>query len=239
MKNNKNNRNRQQYVTIKPQLALSKTYCVYVDWTTEEIARPYYIGKGNSRRVNHISRNDQHTNIRNKYGFTRTVVFETNDENEALLMEVDVIKRFNTFEGWGANLTPGGETSPMKNPETAMKVSTSKKGHVTSKETRAKIGAAVRKHFMENPESRAKCNKSGRKASCETRAKMRQSAKNRKPISETTRERIRQAALNRTTQGFTGKNHSSSAKNLMSEIAREVWKERHDVGWMMLDIDEQ
>jgi len=85
---------------------------IYVDYTTEEVPRPFYVGKGTERRLKILKRNKLHTEISTKYGFDRRVVFETDDEQEAFKKECDLIVEHNTFiydGGWGANFTLGGE----------------------------------------------------------------------------------------------------------------------------------
>lgn len=85
---------------------------VYVDWTTEETPRPFYVGKGTERRLRIVTRNKLHSAIMTKYGFDRRVVFETDEEKNALDRECELIKEHNTYvygSGWGANFTLGGE----------------------------------------------------------------------------------------------------------------------------------
>lgn len=93
---------------------------VYVDYTTEETPRPFYIGKGTLARLRNIHRNKLHGTIAMKYGFNRRIMFETDDEQEAFTKERELIAEHNTFVyggGWGANLTLGGEgTSGHPNP---------------------------------------------------------------------------------------------------------------------------
>ena len=93
---------------------LTRKFCVYVDWTTESVPRPYYVGKGNRHRVNHLPRNVVHNHIAEKYGHHRTIVFETDDPVEAFDLETRLVAEYKTYarggEGWwGANLTKGGE----------------------------------------------------------------------------------------------------------------------------------
>lgn len=185
---------------------LSCRYCVYVDYTNEDVKRPYYVGKGNLKRVNSLERNEFHSRIAAKYGQFRSVVFETDDELEALQHEQRLITEYKTYahggpDWWGANLTLGGETSPMHNPFIAEKVSKAKMGHVTSEETKRKISRGVR-IAQSTDEIKKKMIESstGRKHSAATLEKMRRSQKNRKPISEETRERIRLAAVKREKQ---------------------------------------
>jgi hypothetical protein len=94
---------------------LSKRWCVYTDWTQEDTPRPFYVGKGNARRVNgKVFRNQIHQRIGKKYGQQRRVEFETDDEAEALAREVQLIAELKTYTHggkgyWGANLTQGGD----------------------------------------------------------------------------------------------------------------------------------
>lgn len=87
---------------------------VYVDLTTESMPRPFYVGKGTVERVKRQVRNAHHVNIARKYGLDRRVVFETPDEQEALDLEVDLIRELKTFVYaydyvFGANYTMGGD----------------------------------------------------------------------------------------------------------------------------------
>lgn len=95
-------------------LTLSHQFCVYTDWTTEEIPRVFYVGKGNRSRIKNFERNSVHVNITAKHGCQRVIVLETDDENEAFEVEIELIASLKTFmhggEGWwGANLTLGGD----------------------------------------------------------------------------------------------------------------------------------
>lgn len=94
---------------------------VYVDYTTEESPRPFYVGKGTERRVKLLTRNKLHTSISMKYGLDRRVIFETDDESAAFDKERELIAIHNTHVysgGWGANFTIGGEgLSGMKYPD--------------------------------------------------------------------------------------------------------------------------
>lgn len=88
-------------------------FYVYVDWTTEEEPRPFYVGKGNTNRLNRRERNKHHVHIADKYGFKRIVVFETPDEHDAYLKEIDFIKLHKTFVfaeeyQFGCNYSMGG-----------------------------------------------------------------------------------------------------------------------------------
>jgi hypothetical protein len=91
-----------------------KEHYVYVDWTLEEVPRPFYVGKGNKRRVGRKTpRNKLHENITNKHGIDRRIEYVTEDEAEALAKECELIAKYKTFyhdpDGWGANFTLGGD----------------------------------------------------------------------------------------------------------------------------------
>jgi len=183
------------------QITLTHKYAIYVDYTCEPIPRAFYVGKGDQRRVNGMERNALHTHIVQKHGQNRSVVFENDDEQLTLLTEEEMIAQLKTYAHggagwWGANLTRGGETSPMKDPHVAAKCSRSKMGHITSDETKLKISLAVRRvQARLSVKKKMSDASSKRRHSLETRAKMKASHKKRKPISETTRERIRKSAL--------------------------------------------
>lgn len=93
---------------------------VYVDYTTEENPRPFYVGKGKEQRIRGIERNKLHTRIASKYGLDRRIVFETDDEVMAFDKERELIIEHDTYVyggGWGANFTLGGQgTSGAKFP---------------------------------------------------------------------------------------------------------------------------
>ena len=89
-------------------------YKVYVDYTTEDVPRPFYVGKGKDRRIRLRDRNELHRRISEKYGIDRRVIFETDDENEAFAQEIALIAEYKTCiyagnDHWGANFTLGGE----------------------------------------------------------------------------------------------------------------------------------
>lgn len=93
-----------------------KVYYVYVDLTTEEAPRAFYVGKGTRNRVGKIQRNVYWQAVSNKFGWRREVILGTTDESYAFEIEKLKIKEYNTFElgcqdgsAWGCNLTAGGE----------------------------------------------------------------------------------------------------------------------------------
>lgn len=89
-------------------------FFVYIDSTLEEASRPFYIGKGNKRRVAKRERNTHWKHIAEKHGWRREVVLATRDEQFAFDEEKRLIREHKTFYGapdyvWGANKTEGGE----------------------------------------------------------------------------------------------------------------------------------
>lgn len=88
-------------------------FYVYVDWTTEDIPRPFYVGKGVSSRLKRHARNKHHANISAKHGMERRVEYETLCEAEAFDVERKLILELGTHvyspNHWGANYTLGGD----------------------------------------------------------------------------------------------------------------------------------
>lgn len=119
-----------------------KTWFVYVDWTLEEIPRPFYVGKGLMARVKVNGRNKHHTNVAGKYGQRREIVFSTLVENESKEHEKHVVAILHTFvgdplyNGIGTNYTPGGDGGRMPgwhhSPETCALMSEKVKLHAAT-----------------------------------------------------------------------------------------------------------
>ena len=96
---------------------MSETYYVYVDWTTEDCPRPYYVGYGLLTRVKSKRRSHHHRNLRLKYGFDRRIELETQDVTVAKQKEIELIAHYKTYvhaDGYefGANYTIGGDGTP-------------------------------------------------------------------------------------------------------------------------------
>lgn len=86
-------------------------FYVYVDFRGDD-GKPFYVGKGSGKRVKKEKRNPLHTNIKNKHGIIREVVFETNSEQESFEKEIQLIGELQTHidhGNGGANFTLGGE----------------------------------------------------------------------------------------------------------------------------------
>lgn len=125
---------------------------MYVDWTTEETPRPYYVGKGDDRRLCVKFRNRLHENIKRKYGLDRRVVFQFEHEDVALAAEQELIRSYRTYVHdteyvFGANLTLGGEgvSGHRHTDDVRRRISENHaRRHGCSKETRQAIGRAHR-----------------------------------------------------------------------------------------------
>lgn len=128
-------------------------YFVYVDWTTEQIPRPFYVGKGNANRLRKTYRNKLHENICRKHGFDRRVEFTTQVEEESYSKEQELIAKYKTYvyggeDHWGANFTLGGDGVRGRHPRlsaehrNAIRYANS---HPKSEETRAKMKLAAQR----------------------------------------------------------------------------------------------
>ncbi len=178
-----------------------KVFFVYVDWTTEENPRPFYIGKGNAARVRTKKRNRHHTRLVNLYGMRREVVYATKDEQAAFEFEEQLIAEHRTFvhDGWGANFSRGGE-GPS--------------GYRQSPETRARHAEAQRgKHML--PEVR------------EILSKKRHDLLItgwQPTFSEEARQRISEASIRREAEKkLKGWTPSHEARRRMSESGKRRW----------------
>ena len=88
-----------------------KKFFVYVDYRKDD-GKPFYVGKGITKRIKDLERNPLHTNIKKKHGIIREVVFETHNEQESFEKEIQLIQELQTHidhGNGGANLTLGGE----------------------------------------------------------------------------------------------------------------------------------
>lgn len=183
---------------------------VYVDWTTEEVPRAFYVGKGTDRRLRIISRNKLHAAIAAKHGFDRCVVFETDVEDEAHVKERELIAEHNTFVyggGWGANFTLGGEgTSGHPKPHCAG-------------ETHPMFG---RRHTEESKRKNSESNKVAQAGEQNGMFGKHHSEETRKKIGEKSRGRVdspetRQKKSVATTRSNTGRKLSEETKRKIAE----------------------
>lgn len=118
-----------------------RKYYVYEDWTLEDNSRCFYVGKGDLNRIKTIKRNKKHTNIVNKYGVNRIVIFETYDELASFELEIEKITEHKTYVHgddltFGANFTKGGEgaSGAIRSDETKQKMRKAISGYRHSSE---------------------------------------------------------------------------------------------------------
>ncbi len=131
-----------------------KMFFVYVDWTTEDIPRPYYVGYGQRIRIINKHRNKHHTSIRQKFGFKREIVLVINNELLAKLIEISLIAELKTYIGvdgysFGCNYTFGGDGSsghrqPPCSPE-HRQIMSEVNSHPKSDETKRLMSIAAKK----------------------------------------------------------------------------------------------
>ena len=124
-------------------------YFTYVDWTTEEYSRPFYVGKGNLDRVCDLHRNAKHEYVADHFGQKRDIVFQCENEFECFQEEVRLIAEYHTFvddpeaSKIACNFTTGGEgSSPSK--EIRQKISKALKGIKRSPEFCAQISQRMK-----------------------------------------------------------------------------------------------
>jgi hypothetical protein len=93
----------------------TKIFYIYLDRTLNGI--PFYIGKGDLKRVNDFKpykRNKHHCNIVNSYGIIREIIFETDVEKDAFDKEIEMIAfyKLNHYkypDKFSTNYSDGGE----------------------------------------------------------------------------------------------------------------------------------
>ena len=90
-------------------------FFVYVDSTND--GRPFYVGKGDARRVSQPKRNRKHTWVSHVLGRKREIVIQTSIEQLTLEQEIAIIAELDTFttnyahhlDDIRCNFTRGGE----------------------------------------------------------------------------------------------------------------------------------
>lgn len=101
---------------------LPHRYYVYIHRKSSN-DEPFYVGKGCDYRAWVDSgRNKYWHRVVNKYGFTVDIVFDCLLEEEAYLLEQDVIKELKYFGYKLANMTEGGDSPPLASPATIEKI---------------------------------------------------------------------------------------------------------------------
>lgn len=118
-------------------------YHTYVDWTTEECPRAFYVGKGNEYRTRNPERNQKHKHVRKTFGHRRVIIFSSNDENACLQKEIDLIQEYHTYyldevadKEVACNFTLGGDGSS---------------GYKFTESQKKNISAGLKQKFQDNP----------------------------------------------------------------------------------------
>lgn len=203
---------------LKPPIASNDNkpdFYVYV-WRRPN-GEPFYVGKGRGRRAyDFYDRSDDFNEIHALGGCTVEIVRWFADEADALNHEVELIYQYGrrVFGGTLVNKTDGGDgcvghvksaesiaiwrsknVGRKRSDDVRKRMSASKMGHEVSQETRAKLSAANKKLFEENPHLRTVRRLSMLNISDATRAK--KSASHRKRFLDNPLERMRLAELMR------------------------------------------
>lgn len=193
---------------------------VYVGQTTQELKLRLKYHKSNKNTL--IGRA-----IR-KYGwenFSVEVLEECETQEQLNEREIFWIKKLNSKNPNGYNLTDGGERNYKVVESVRRKISLAGMGRKFSDETKAKISASNKKHYAENPERRLKISiantgnqySKGRVLSFETRKKMSESKKH---LSEETHRKLSAAQIgNKKKLGF---KCSDETKFRMSNARKKV-----------------
>lgn len=144
-------------------------FYVYVDWTTETVPRPFYVGKGSGNRVLRERRNWKHRSIRNRFGIKRQIVCETPDESSAFEREIEFIAKFHTFvddlraDQIACNFTAGGDGGSRPSALTRSLIGASnrrRKGEKRSQRCRENISKAVKAfHLRVGKQKRSQCHR--------------------------------------------------------------------------------
>lgn len=123
---------------------------VYIDWTTDVVPLPFYVGMGDAWRVYDFRRNAKHSAIARKHGQWREIVFMSSIREACLDYEIATIAELHTFigdesyNGVGCNFTRGGDgiVGVPCSPEKKELLRSKFKGTKLSLETRAKMSLA-------------------------------------------------------------------------------------------------
>ena len=209
---------------------------VYVDYTRDRL--PFYIGKGNLKRVQLFERNAKHAAVRKKHGHLRMIVFETASEREAFNHEIYLIRTLKTFQGdypdtLASNFTRGGDgpTGYRHTEATLQRLREMSTGVIPSPETIAKRRAKnIGRKRTPDQCNRMSLVQSGKTKSPEHRAKIAQTLMGRptgrKGIPHTPAARAAICAAVAGKQGgelngFFGKKHTAETRLKMSESAKK------------------
>lgn len=114
---------------------MQKHFYVYVDYRLDT-NEPFYVGKGDEKRIATFERNIAHFRISKKHGMKRVVVMGSLNEEYTLEEEQRLIRELKTRNHFGgANFTDGGEGTS---------------GHSPSKETRLLISKKLSESLLKH-----------------------------------------------------------------------------------------
>ena len=154
-------------------------YYVYVDWTLEPNSRPFYVGKGDAKRVRSLQRNRHHTFVAKHLGIRREVILETHDELTAFEVKIQKIVELDTFDpsykltltNIRCNKTKGGEGAsgfclssprPSITDVTRRRLSESHRGKVFTNDHCEKLRESAKRRPSKSQETRTKISASKR-----------------------------------------------------------------------------
>jgi hypothetical protein len=170
------------------------SFFVYVDWTSEPLPRPFYVGKGTAIRVRHIRRNKKHTFVSAKHGRRRTVMWYGDYDSCAKTIEIQLIAELHTYvsdpfaSSIACNFTQGGDGNLGCTPSeaTRKKISHTKTGKPQTPEVREQSKQTLLK-IARDPDVQRKKGLAlrGKPKSPAHREKIRQSHMGLKPSDET------------------------------------------------------
>ena len=126
----------------------------YIDYTLEDVPRPFYVGIGNESRIKRMSRGTpkcfKHKNVVNKHGQDRRVIIEFVDWMSACAWEIQNIANLNTYHYddpayIGCNFTRGGDGSNgfKHSDESKQQMSLAHRGKTLSESTRQKVSQSL------------------------------------------------------------------------------------------------
>ena len=207
---------------------------VYVDCRLDD-GRPFYVGKGDVRRVRSDSRNKLHTRIAAKHGCIRIVSAPIDNKKEAFHLERMLIRKLKTreYQG-GANFTDGGDGGGpgfVPTEEQRNKMSIASLGRPKSMEHRANISAGQKGRLVSlKCRAAVALSNSMRVHSSETRAKLSAASRRRTvtTISEETRAKISAATVGRPAwnRGLSPNNVTRAKMSVSAKRRWAAWADR-------------
>ena len=212
-----------------------KKFYVYVDYR-EDDGKPFYVGKGLEKRVKKERRNPLHTNIKNKHGIIRKVVFESRNEQESLEKEIQLIGELQTHVDHGkggANFTLGGEgvSGYKHSDEHKENVRKSNKKNWEDPEHRKKMCESSKK-MWEDPEHKKKVSQGIKDHYKDPEARKKQGEKMREVLSDPEiREKISRITKEKLSDPEIRKKMSEKVKLSAEKLTPEQRSERTRLGW--------